>query len=85
MADRDAVAQSVEGQLTLTRIAEFEAAIGNLDTIIAAANAAPVNGWDSATAQQRTQTIKNLALAVRGLAYILKGVKVPLGDARVPD
>lgn len=79
------MARSPEGQATADAIAAFEAAVTSLDTIIAAANANPTTGWDSATAAQRTTAIKNLATAVRGLAYVLRGIKAPLGTARVPD
>jgi hypothetical protein len=79
------LAQSPDGQATLDAIAAFEAAVSNLDTIITAANANPTTAWDNATPQQRTTAIKNIAVAVRGVAWILKGVKVPLGSARAPD
>jgi hypothetical protein len=79
------MAHSPEGDATLDAIAAFEAAVTSLDTIIAAANANPSTGWDSATGTQRTTAIKNLATAVRGLAYVLKGIKTPLGTNRAPD
>jgi hypothetical protein len=80
-----ALAQSPEGQATLDAIVAFEDALTNLDTIIAAANANPQTAWDTATPQQRTAAIKNLALAVRGIAWILRGVRAPLGTSRVPE
>lgn len=74
-----------EGQAALDAIAAVEAAVTSLDTIIAAAQANPTTGWDSATATQRTTAIKNLATAVRGLAWVLKGIRGPLGTNRMPD
>lgn len=79
------MAQTPDGQATLDAIAAFEAAVTSLDTIITAANANPTTGWDSATATQRTTTIKNLATALRGVCYLLHGIKAPLGTNRTPD
>lgn len=75
---------SAEGQATLDAIAAVEAALTNLDTIIAAAEAGGP-AWDNATPAQRTAAIRTMAKAIRGCALILKGLKAPLGTARVPD